>query len=253
MRWARHRRSRAFAARRALRFGALWGTVPWVDVGFDRSALQQRYEQAAVMIGVLPIGRQRLGGPPLAAFFWSLKVGDYETLKARGIEAWKDRLHRLWPETAPHLAAIESFDDLSLARYAHHTMPTPVGEGIVFVGDSAHATSPQLGQGANMALLDARALALALECESIEAALDRYVGLRRWHVRLYQALSYAFTPFYQSDSIVLPLLRDFMVAFVARVPPAPRFLAAMVAGSLLSPVRRLELKPAPTREGTEPA
>ena len=48
---------------RSLPFGAVWGTVPWVDEGFDNAALMQRYEQASVMIGVLPIGRQHAGGP----------------------------------------------------------------------------------------------------------------------------------------------------------------------------------------------
>ena len=62
----------------------------------------------------------------------------------------------------------------------------------------------------------------------------RYAALRRWHVRLYQALSsMSLTPFYQSDSDVLPVIRDFFVAGLARIPPAPQFLAAMVAGSLL--------------------
>ena len=70
---------------RALEFGALWGTVPWVDEGFDRRALLQRYEKAAVMIGVLPIGRRTIDGPALAAFFWSLKVGEYEALKVTGL------------------------------------------------------------------------------------------------------------------------------------------------------------------------
>ena len=42
-------------------FGAVWGTVPWVDEGFDDAALMQRYERASVMIGVLPIGRQHAG------------------------------------------------------------------------------------------------------------------------------------------------------------------------------------------------
>ena len=51
---------------------------------------------------------------------------------------------------------------MTLARYAHHTLQVPAGDGIAFIGDSAHSTSPQLGQGANMALLDAAALAVAL-------------------------------------------------------------------------------------------
>jgi 2-polyprenyl-6-methoxyphenol hydroxylase-like FAD-dependent oxidoreductase len=42
-------------ASRPLAFGAIWGTVPWVDTGFERTALMQRYERASVMIGVLPV------------------------------------------------------------------------------------------------------------------------------------------------------------------------------------------------------
>jgi len=47
----------------------------------------------------------------------------------------------------------------------------------VHIGDSAHATSPQLGQGANMALLDALALAVALrESTGLAGAMDRFVA-----------------------------------------------------------------------------
>ena len=188
-------------------------------------------------------------GPELAAFFWSLKADAYPALVAEGLPAFKARVEKLWPETAPHLAAIQSFDDLTLAKYAHHTLRTPTGEGVAFVGDSAHATSPQLGQGANMALLDARALFLALrDTATVPDALERYAARRRWHVRLYQGLSKSLTPFYQSDSDVLPAFRDFFVAGLARIPPAPQFLAAMVAGSLLSPLRGLGLKAPPLLE-----
>lgn len=233
---------------RPLEFGALWATVPWVDEGFDRHALRQRYQRASIMIGVLPIGRQRLGGPELAAFFWSLKPSDYADVLAAGLPAFKARVVTLWPETAPHLEAIRTFDDLTLARYAHQTLRQPIGERIAFIGDSAHSTSPQLGQGANMALLDARALFLALrDAPSVAEALERYAKLRRAHVRLYQALSWSLTPFYQSDSQRLPLVRDFLVAGLARFPPAPQILAAMVAGSLLiRPLRQLKLATPPS-------
>ena len=95
-----------------------------------------------------------------------------------------------------------------------------------------------------MALLDVRALTLALRRNpDISEALEDYAGLRRWHVRLYQALSLTLTPFYQSDSRWLPILRDVLVPIATTVPPLPQFLAALVAGRLLYPLRTLELAP----------
>ncbi len=232
-----------------LTFGAIWGTVPWVDRGFRRDALMQRYRKASVMIGVLPVGRQRRDGPKLAAFFWSLKPESFETLQAAGIDSWRSEVLEHWPETAPHLEAIRGFEEMTLARYAHHTLQVPAGDGIAFIGDSAHATSPQLGQGANMALLDAAALAGALaEAGSIDDALGEYARLRRWHVRLYQLLSLTLTPFYQSDGQLLPLVRDVLVSAIARVPPVPWLLAAMVSGQLLSPLKALQLETESLRE-----
>jgi hypothetical protein len=44
-----------------------------------------------------------------------------------------------------------------------------------------------------------------------------------------------FTPFYQSDSAVLPFIRDRLVATIAKIPPAPQLLASMVAGTMVDP------------------
>ncbi len=234
---------------RPLAFGAIWGTVPWVDAGFRRDALMQRYRKASVMIGVLPVGRQKRDGPELAAFFWSLKPETFEAVRSAGIDGWREEVLSYWPETAPHLEAITDFKQMTLARYAHHTLQVPAGDGIAFIGDSAHATSPQLGQGANMALLDAAALAGALaNAASVEDALAEYARLRRWHVRLYQMLSLTLTPFYQSDGAVLPLVRDGLVSAVAKVPPVPWLLAAMVSGQLLSPLKAMGLETNALRE-----
>ncbi len=228
---------------RPLPFGAVWGTVPWLDDGFDRTALMQRYRQANVMIGMLPIGKQTLDGPQLGAFFWSLRWHEHQQLLDGGFELWRARVLSLWPQMAPHLEVLGGFANLSLARYVHQTVPLPVGDGLVAIGDAAHSTSPQLGQGANMALLDARALTLALRLPALADGLAHYARLRRWHVRLYQALSLTLTPMYQSDSRWLPVLRDVLVPIGTTVPPLPQVLAALVAGRLLSPLKRLELAP----------
>ena len=219
--------------RRPMPFGAIWTSLPWPGEPFDPNALEQRYHRASIMSGVLPIGRHHEDGLPQTAFFWSLKAKDFPAWKAAGLAPWKSAVMELWPETAPLLGSISSIDQLMMASYDHHTLSVPYGRGIVFIGDSAHSTSPQLGQGANMALLDVLALTAALQSKmSLPDALAAYAKARRKHVRLYQALSRIFTPFYQSDSIALPLLRDYLVAATSRLPPVQRLLANIVAGHL---------------------
>lgn len=228
-----------------LAYGAFWATVDWPeDDRFDAHALQQRYKWASVMIGVLPIGRHEQGGKSQAAFFWSLKRDDVPSVRARGIDEWKRRVRSLWAETEPLLDQIRNFDHLAFAAYGHHTLKTPAVDRIFHIGDSAHATSPQLGQGANMALLDASAVAYALKMtDDIRDAGRAYTRMRRNHVRLYQTMSRYLTPFYQSDSTVIPLARDTLVSTVARVPPMPAMLASLVSGTLIDPLAPIGLKP----------
>src|SRR5690606_37222922 len=113
------------------------------------------------------------------------------------------------------------------AYYGHHTLRRPIAHRLAALGHAAHSTSPQLGQGVNMGFLDARALTDALAGESdLSTALAAYARVRRWHVRLYQALSMGFTPFYQADGRLLPWIRDHILGKAARLPLAPRLLAA---------------------------
>lgn len=224
-----------------LPYGALWTTLDRAE-GFDRHALEQRYRRATDMVGVLPIGR--LPGEPgeKAAFFWSLRGDALAAWRAAGLDAWKADVLALWPETAPLLDRIQGPDALTFARYCHRTLRRPVAPRMVHLGDAWHSTSPQLGQGANMALLDAAALAAAIGSEAgVPEALACFVALRRRHVLLYQALSRVFTPFYQSDSRLLPFVRDRFAGPLSRVPPAPRLLAAIVAGTVAAPTGRLAL------------
>jgi salicylate hydroxylase len=228
--------SAAPVTRKKLDYGAIWASLPWPDTPFDAHALEQRYLRAAVMIGVLPIGRQREGAEPQAAFFWSLKTRDFAAWQSRGLDAWKETVRGFWPDTAGLLEAIASPEQMVQAVYDHHTLTRPFGERLVFIGDSAHSTSPQLGLGANMALLDVQALAAALAAHAdLASALAAYARARRFHVRLYQAMSRLFTPFYQSDSVVLPLARDHLVATMACVPLVQKLLANVVAGRVGGP------------------
>jgi 2-polyprenyl-6-methoxyphenol hydroxylase-like FAD-dependent oxidoreductase len=225
-----------------LPYGALWASLDWPpDATFDPNTLEQRYEKARRMVGVLPIGRLPKASHSQAAFFWSLRHADRAQWLARDLNDWKGEVHDLWPETAPLLAQIKSREQLVFATYAHRTLGSPLARGLVHVGDSWHCTSPQLGQGANMALLDAFGLAAMLErIGSLEEALTAYAQARTWQIRLYQAASWSFTPAYQSDSGTLALVRDWIMAPVSRLPPVPAILAGLVSGALGSPLKRIE-------------
>ena len=217
-----------------LRFGALWATLDWPDEGpFEPTWLQQRYRRAEVMIGVLPVGRIAQDGPRKATFFWSLEVDDYARWQADGLDAWKSQVLEIWPDTATLLAQIETQDQMTLATYAHRTLWRPHAPGTIHIGDAAHSTSPQLGQGANMALLDTAALRMALARHAnLPAAQRSYARQRRFHVQLYQSMSLLLTPLFQSRGRLLPGLRDFLSKPVTYIPGVPWLLACAVAGKL---------------------
>ena len=151
----------------------------------------------------------------------------------------------MWAEVAPFVNQIESHQQMTMARYSHGQLRKPYADKIVFIGDSAHRASPQLGQGANMALLDAYALAQSLKAfatnnDPLENALPAYASARRNHVMIYQAMSWAFTPMYQSNSRILPLLRDWVLGPLSTVPPVPAILTSLVKGTMVSAFKGFE-------------
>lgn len=228
---------------RSLAYGALWASLDCPpELGFRRDALEQRYRRASVMAGVLPIGTPPSANGPQIAFFWSLRADRLGQWQSAGLDAWKREVSALWPATAPLLDQIETPDRLTFAAYAHRTLSRPAEAAMIHIGDAWHSASPQLGQGANMALLDAYALSQGLRAEQdVGDALAHAVSLRRRHVRLYQRMSSLFTPVYQSDSHVIPFIRDTIVGPLSKIWPATWIQAAMVSGLIGNPLRPLGL------------
>jgi len=230
---------------RELPFGALWASLETNGgttlSAFSSSTLEQVYSRSSKMVGVLPIGRITSSSSTYTAFFWSLKQEGFAAWQAGGLDAWKDQVLALWPETEGLLSLITDVHDLTFARYGHHTLMTPYKGRVVSIGDAAHATSPQLGQGVNMALLDAYALGRVFAgAPDPEQAFRAYARARRFHLRFYQAASHVFTPVYQSDSRVLPWLRDRFFMPATKFPFVPTVLGHTVGGTLVPPGIEIE-------------
>ena len=220
---------------RANPWGALWCVVPMPADWPHPHALQQRYHRAAQMMGLLPIGRREADGPALVALFWSLRVGDHAAVIDAGLEAWQRAALDLWPEAAAMVAAVPDMQAFTFATYADIALRRPWADGLAFIGDAAHTASPQLGQGANLALLDATALATSLRlhahrADGIGHALVDYAHARRDHVRFYSAASRLLTPFFQSESRIAPWLRDRFLGPFGRLPWVAGQMASTLAG-----------------------
>lgn len=212
-------------------WGALWFVGRDPDGTFAGS-LQQVAAGTTTLLGFLPcgFGPTRAGKVPLVSLFWSVPVAAF-TARDFDLGRWKERVLELEPRAAALLDQVQDARQLLPASYFDVQMPRFDGERLVFIGDAAHATSPQLGQGTNLALEDARALASCVSgCRELPAALALFNAERRRHVRYYQLASWGLTPFFQSDFSVLGPLRDAVMGPLCRFPPSRRLMLQTLAG-----------------------
>ena len=213
-------------------WGALWCLCTDAEHRFS-GELQQRYDRARRMAGVLPVGH--LPGETAHAdrvsFFWSLPQAALQAWPEHGVAAWQDEVRRYWPEAAELLANVQHPEQLARASYRDAVLRAPWRGRAVWIGDAAHAMSPQLGQGANLALMDALVLARTLErAADVRAALPAYARERHRHVYIYQFISRWLTPLFQSDRDWAAWLRDLTFGPLGRLPGARGEMLKVLSG-----------------------
>jgi 2-polyprenyl-6-methoxyphenol hydroxylase-like FAD-dependent oxidoreductase len=224
-------------------YGCVWTTVH--DDSTTPHKLQQYVYRAQQMFGLLPTGTQ--DGQRLLSVFWSLPIRDKDTFSKEAMFAAMEQHH---PD--PVLMQKIRAADFAFAVYADVWMQQFHHQNLVVIGDAAHGMSPQLGQGANMALLDAyfldRVLAKVDPAQSpgplpeqIAAALARYSTLRRKHVDFYTQASKFLTPLFQSDRFTCGLVRDTAFAWAQRLPLTRAISGHILCGKRTSWWRRKEL------------
>lgn len=220
-------------------YGALWFIA---DADGDpagatsATTLRQTVRGTGEMVGLLPTGRGPDGRGPLVSLFVSVRADDVPEIRAAGLDAWKARVRATCPAAEHALAQIHRFDDVLFAGYQDVVLHAFATRGVVVLGDAAHATSPQLGQGSNLALVDAHVLARCVAAaRDVPEALSAYDRARRDHLAYYQFATRWLTPLFQSDLAPLGPLRDALFPVATRLRFVRDLMTASMAGVVTSP------------------
>lgn len=196
------------------------GVVATVRLGRDHGNVAHEYFLPAGPFAILPLTDQR------ASLVWTETTRRAEALRSASDEAFHAHLMRRFGEFLDG-ATVEGPRfvyplSLSLAEKltAHRT---------AVIGDAAHGVHPVAGQGLNMGLKDAAALAEVLieaarngEDIGSETVLDRYARWRRFDNTALAAGFDAFVRLFSNDLPPVRLARDLGMAAVNRIAPLRR-------------------------------
>jgi 2-polyprenyl-6-methoxyphenol hydroxylase-like FAD-dependent oxidoreductase len=110
--------------------------------------------------------------------------GKDSQLREEGIESLQRTIASLVPQLADRVAQLTSFDDVKLLDVQLNRLHRWYTDGLLFIGDAAHAMSPVGGVGINLAVADAvaaaRVLAAPLRGGQVSTRELARIQARRW-------------------------------------------------------------------------
>ena len=196
------------------------GVVATVSLGRDHGNVAHEYFLPAGPFAILPLTERR------ASLVWTETTRRAEALKACSDEAFHAHLMRRFGDFLEAVSVVGPRFVYPLSLQLAEALTAP---RIALIGDAAHGVHPVAGQGLNMGLKDAAALAEVLveavrlgEDIGSETVLDRYARWRRFDNAALAAGFDGFVRLFSNDIAPVRLARDIGIAAVNRVAPLRR-------------------------------
>lgn len=206
------------------------GVVATVDLEHDHQGVAHEYFLPSGPFAILPLTEQR------ASLVWTEPTRRGEALRGARDEVFHAHLRRRFGDFLGHVEAKgpRFVYPLSIQLAAELVAPR-----LALLGDAAHAIHPLAGQGLNLGLKDAAALAEVLadairlgeDIGSLQV-LERYARWRRLDNVAVSLACDGFNRLFSNDNPILRAGRGAGMALVNRLGPARRFFMQEAGGAL---------------------
>ena len=201
-----------------------------VTIGHERDH-QGRAEEHFLPAGpfaILPLKGNR------SSLVWTEKRDDAARIVALSEQDFHSELEQRF---GLHLGEIKAVDKPRAFPLGYFVARSFIAERLALIGDAAHVIHPIAGQGLNMGLKDAAALAEAV----VDAArlgidigqadvLDRYQRWRRFDTMAMGVATNTLNVMFSNDVTPLRMVRDIGLGLVDRLPPLKSAFIRQAAG-----------------------
>ncbi len=225
--------------------GIGWISWPYKQSGIVATIVHERDHEGRAVEHFLPSG-------PFAILPLKAEAQADGSLRHRSSIVWTERAETVPALLDSHpedlLAELERRFGLQLGRLSFETKPQAfplsfgvarsfVAERLVLLGDAAHVIHPIAGQGLNLGLHDAAALAeiladamrLGMDPGGADV-LDGYERARRTDITAMGVVTDGLNRLFSNDVLPVRLIRDFGLGLVDRMPGLKRFFIREAAG-----------------------
>lgn len=196
------------------------GVVATVSLGRDHGNVAHEYFLPSGPFAILPLTDQR------ASLVWTESTRRAEALRSASDEAFQAHLMRRFGDFLDDVRTVGPRFVYPLSLLLAESLTAP---RTALIGDAAHGVHPIAGQGLNLGLKDAAALAEVLteasrlgEDLGSETVLDRYARWRRFDNAALSAGFDAFVRLFSNDIAPVRIARDAGMAVVNRIPALRR-------------------------------